>query len=110
MIFITKQLISNTFVTLRLGECFRGYTECRQCREFGVSLRHYRSLTAHNQTSGLYKFFPALELNREQGVWQRPLIVLVGTDAEVQGIGGERERGRDTHKKRLLVVKNKSSI
>lgn len=27
MIFITKQLITSTFVTLCLGECFCGYTE-----------------------------------------------------------------------------------
>lgn len=40
-------------------------------------------------------------------MWQTPLMVLVGTDAEVQGIVGEREREAEIHTK---IVKNKSSI
>ena len=41
---------------------------------------------------------------------ERPLIVLVVTDAEVKSTGGEGERGRDTHKERLLVVKEKQYL
>ena len=66
------------------------------------------SVTACTQTSGLYN--SAHHGNSRENTVERPLIVLVVTDAEVKSTGGEGERGRDTHKERLLVVKEKQYL
>lgn len=63
------------------------------------------SVTAHTQTGGLYNY--SHHGNSRVNTVERPLIVLVVADVEVKSTGDERERGRDTHKGRLLVVKEK---